>query len=64
MCTETVYDKTKDLPCPSTIHDYAHSIYPDELEIQDTTESDISATCLNILLIIDSNGRLTIIMAD
>jgi hypothetical protein len=34
-------------------------IYPDELEIKDTTESDKSAWYLNILLNIDSNGRLT-----
>jgi hypothetical protein len=34
-------------------------IYPDELEIRDTTESDKSASCLDILLNIDSNGRLT-----
>jgi hypothetical protein len=32
---------------------------PDELEIKDTTESDKSASNLDILLNIDSNGRLT-----
>jgi hypothetical protein len=40
-------------------HNYAHLIYHDELEIKDTTESDKSASYLNILLSIDSNGRLT-----
>jgi hypothetical protein len=34
-------------------------IYPDELEIKHTTESDKSASYLDILLNIDSNGRLT-----
>jgi hypothetical protein len=34
-------------------------IYPDELEIKDTTESDKSASYLDISLNIDSNGRLT-----
>jgi hypothetical protein len=40
-------------------HNYDHLIYPDELEIKDTTESGISASYLDILLIIDSDGRLT-----
>jgi hypothetical protein len=43
-------------------HNCVHLIYPDELEIKDTTESDKSASCLmylDILLNIDSNGRLT-----
>ena len=39
-------------------------IYPDELEIKDTTESDRSALYLDILLNIDSNGRLTITLYD
>ena len=34
-------------------------IYPDELEIKDTTESDRCVSDLDILLNIDSNGRLT-----
>ena len=34
-------------------------IYPDELDIKDTTESDKYASYLDILLNIDSNGRLT-----
>jgi hypothetical protein len=34
-------------------------MYPEELEIKDSTESDIFASYLDILLNIDSNGRLT-----
>jgi hypothetical protein len=34
-------------------HSYVHLIYPDELEIKDTTESDKSALYLDILLNID-----------
>jgi hypothetical protein len=40
------------------------TIYPDELEIKDTTESDKSASYLDILLSIDSNGRLTTSLYD
>jgi hypothetical protein len=45
-------------------HNYVHLIYPDELEIMDTTESDKSASYLDILLNIDSNGRLTTSLND
>ena len=45
-------------------HSYVHLIYPDELEIKDTTESDKSASYLDILLNIDSNGRLTTSLYD
>jgi hypothetical protein len=45
-------------------HNYARLIYPDELEIKDTTESDKSASYLDILLNIDSNGRLTTSLYD
>ena len=45
-------------------HNYVHLIYPDELEIKDTTESDKSASYLDILLSIDSNGRLTTSLYD
>jgi hypothetical protein len=38
--------------------------YPDELEIKDTTESDKSESYLDILLNIDSNGRLTTSLYD
>jgi hypothetical protein len=45
-------------------HNYFHLIYPDELEIKDTTESDRYSSYLNILLDIDSNGRLTTSLND
>jgi hypothetical protein len=45
-------------------HNYVHLIYPDELEIKDTTESDKSASYLDILVNIDSNGRLTTTLYD
>jgi hypothetical protein len=39
-------------------------IYPDELEIQDITESNIFASYLDKLLNIDSNDRLTTTLND
>jgi hypothetical protein len=45
-------------------HNYVHLIYPNELEIKDTTESDKSASYLDILLNIDSNGGLTTTLYD
>jgi hypothetical protein len=45
-------------------HNYVHLIYFDELEIKGTTESDKSASHLDILLNIDSNGRLTTTLYD
>jgi hypothetical protein len=45
-------------------HNYLHLIYPYELEIKDTTESDKSALYLYILLNIDSNGRLRTSLYD
>ena len=45
-------------------HNYVHLIYPKELDIKDTTESDISASYLDILLNIDSNGKLTTTLYD
>ena len=45
-------------------HNYVHLIYPEELDIKDTTESDRSASYLDILLNIDSNGRLTTTLYD
>jgi hypothetical protein len=39
-------------------HNYVQLIYPDEFEIEDTTECDKSALYLDILLNIDSDGRL------
>ena len=43
----------------NNFHNYVHLIYPDELEIKDTTASEKSASYLDSLLNIDSNGRLT-----
>jgi hypothetical protein len=40
-------------------HSYVDSIYPSELEIKDTTESSTSASYLDLLLNIDSDGKLT-----
>jgi hypothetical protein len=34
-------------------YNYVHLIYPDDLEVKDDTESDISASYLDILLNID-----------
>ena len=45
-------------------HNYVHLIHPDELGIKDTTESDKSASYLDILLNIDSNGRLITSLYD
>ena len=45
-------------------HNHVHLIYPDELEIKDTTESDSCASYLDILLNIDSDGRLTTTLYD
>jgi hypothetical protein len=45
-------------------HNYVHLTYPDELQIKDITESDKSASYLDILLNIDSNGRLTTTLYD
>jgi hypothetical protein len=45
-------------------HNYAHLIYPYELKIKDTTESDEPASYLDILSNIDSNDRLTTILYD
>jgi hypothetical protein len=43
---------------------HIHLIYPDELEIKDTTESDKSASYLDNLRNIDSNDRLTTSLYD
>jgi hypothetical protein len=40
-------------------HNYVHLIYPDELEIKGTIESNISALYMDILINIDSGGRMT-----
>jgi hypothetical protein len=46
------------------INYYVYLIYPDELEIKNTTESDKPASYLDILINIDSNGRLTTSIYD
>jgi hypothetical protein len=43
----------------SQFHSYVNSIYPNELEIKDTTECSISASHLHVLLKLDSNGKIT-----
>jgi hypothetical protein len=45
-------------------HNYVHLIYPDELEIKDTTGSGRSASCLDVLLGVGSNGGLTALLYD
>jgi hypothetical protein len=45
-------------------YNYVHMIHSDELEINDTTQSNISASYLDILFNIDSNGRLTTALCD
>ena len=45
-------------------HSYVDTIYPGELEIKDTTESDTSASYLDILLEKDTNGNLTTKLYD
>ena len=43
---------------------YVDSVYPNELEIEDTTVSFMSASYLDILLDIDINGKLTTQLYD
>jgi hypothetical protein len=45
-------------------HNFVHLIYADKLEIKETTESNKSASYLDILLNIYSNGRLTTTLYD
>ena len=44
--------------------DHLHEIYPHELEIKETTESDRSASYLDILLSFDVNGHLNTSLYD
>jgi hypothetical protein len=55
MCFKHTYRYIDDILSIHTLnfHSNVHLIYPDELEIKDTTESDISASYLDILLNID-----------
>jgi hypothetical protein len=45
-------------------HSYVDSIYPNELEIKDTTECSTSASYLDVLLKLDTNGKLTTQLYD
>jgi hypothetical protein len=45
-------------------HNYVHLIYPDELEIKDTTESDKFASYQDILLILTPVADLTTTLFD
>ncbi|KAK3094748.1 hypothetical protein FSP39_005718 [Pinctada imbricata] len=44
--------------------DHLHELYPHELEIKETTESDRSASYLDILLSFDANGHLNTSLYD
>jgi hypothetical protein len=43
---------------------YVDSIYPNELEIKDTTECSASASYLDVLLKLDINGKITTQLYD
>jgi hypothetical protein len=45
-------------------HSYVDSIYSNELEIKDTTECSTSASYLDVLLKLDTNGKLTTQLYD
>jgi hypothetical protein len=45
-------------------HSYVNSIYPNELEIKDTTECTTSAFFLDVLLKLDTNGKITTQLYD
>jgi hypothetical protein len=45
-------------------HKYVDSIYPNGLEIKDTAECSTSASDLDILLKLDTNGKLTTQLYD
>ena len=40
-------------------HSYVDSIYPNELEIKDTTDCSTTASHLDVLLKMDTNGKIT-----
>jgi hypothetical protein len=48
----------------SQFHSYVNSIYPNELEIKDTTECSTSASCLDVLLKLDTNSKITTQLYD
>jgi hypothetical protein len=45
-------------------HSYVDSTYPNELEIKDTTECSTSASYLDVLLKLDTNGKITTHLYD
>jgi hypothetical protein len=45
-------------------HSYVDSIYPNELEIEDTSECSTSASCLDVVLKLDTNGKLSTQLYD
>jgi hypothetical protein len=45
-------------------HSYVDSIYPNDLEIKDTTESSTSVSYLDVLLNIDADGKRTTQLYD
>jgi hypothetical protein len=45
-------------------HSYVDSIYPNQLEIKDTIECSTSASYLDVLLKLDTNGKLTTQLYD
>jgi hypothetical protein len=54
----TSYDKIITEVSCSRFGDFVDRIYPIELEIKDTTDTDMSASYLDLHLDIDSDGRL------
>jgi hypothetical protein len=52
------------LSISNQFHTYFHSICPNELEINDTTECSTSASYLDISLKLDTNGKLTTQLHD
>lgn len=46
------------------VHTYISTIYPNELEVEDTTESRMHATYCDILLTIDTDRKLTTRLYD
>jgi hypothetical protein len=45
-------------------HSYVDSIYPNALEIKDTTNCSTSASYLDVLLKLDTNGKLMTQLSD
>ena len=49
---------------PTYFENYLDQMYPAELEIKDTTESNTSASVLDLLLSIESDGQLRASLND